>query len=198
MRRLALPVAVTGTVLLAGCVVGPPSGPTVMALPAQGKSFESFQTEDVYCRQTAALDSGAARTTANAQNNAVGSAVVGTALGAAAGAAIGAAAGNVGAGAAIGAGTGLLVGSSAGAGQAAGGGYYAQQQYDTAYTQCMYAYGNTVQSQPTGYAGPYAYPAPYPNAYPYSYPYPYPYGYGYGYAPGIVIGGYYRPRWRRW
>ena len=186
MRRLDLLVALTGTGLVAGCVVAPPSGPTVMVMPGQGKSFETFQREDVYCRQTAAFNSGAGQTAANAQNNAVGSAAVGTVLGAAAGAVIGAASGNAGAGAAIGAGTGLLVGSAAGTGQAAGGGYYAQQQYDTVYTQCMYSYGNTVQSPPPSYASPYPYPAPYP------------YGYGYGYAPGVVIGGYYGPRWRRW
>jgi hypothetical protein len=190
MRRLGLPLAMTAAALLAGCVVAPPSGPTVMALPAQGKAFELFRREDVYCRQTAAYDSGAADTAAYSQNNAVGSAVVGTALGAAAGAAIGAAAGNVGAGAAIGAGTGLLVGSSAGVGQAARGGYYAQQQYDTVYTQCMYSYGNTVPSAPVA-----SYPAPY--SYPYPYPYAYPYA-GYGYGPGIVIGGYYGPYGHRW
>ena len=192
MRRFGLPVALTSAALLAGCVAPPPSGPTVMVMPAQGKAFDAFQREDVYCRQTAAQGSGAYETTAAAQNNAVGSAIVGTALGAAAGAVIGAAAGNAGAGAAIGAGTGLLIGSSAGAGQAARGGYYAQQQYDNTYSQCMYAYGNTVQSAPASY------PAPYP--YGYAAPYPYPY-YGYGYTPGIVIGGYYGPyghRWRRW
>ena len=189
MRRLGLPLAVTAAALLAGCVVAPPSGPSVMALPAEGKSFDAFQKEDVYCRQTAAYDSGAADTAAYAQNNAVGSAVLGTALGAAAGAVIGAAAGNAGAGAAIGAGTGLLVGSSAGTGQAAQGGYYARQQYDTVYTQCMYSYGNTVRSAPVA-----SYPAPYP------YPYAYPYA-GYGYGPGVVIGGFYGPygrRWHRW
>lgn len=191
MHRVGLPVVLAGAVMLSGCVVAPPSGPSVMALPGQGKSYDAFRQEDGYCRQTAAQDSGAAQTSANAQNNAVGSAVVGTALGAAAGALIGAAAGNAGAGAAIGAGTGLLVGGSSGAGHAAGGGYYAQQQYDNVYTQCMYSYGNTVQSLPPNYAGSY----PYAN--PYAYPTPYPFG-GYGYAPGIVIGGYYGPRWRRW
>ena len=188
MRRLGFPVALTSAVLLAGCAVPPPAGPTVMALPPQGKTFETFQQEDGYCRQTAAQTSGAGQTAAQAQNDAVGSAVVGTALGAAAGGLIGAAAGNVGAGAAIGAGTGLLVGSSAGANAAARGGYAAQGQYDTAYTQCMYAYGNTVQSAPAAAA----YPAPYAA------PYPYPYGYPYGYAPGVVIGGYYGRPYRRW
>ena len=177
MRRLGLPIALTSAVLLTACVVPPPSGPTVMALPPQGKSFDTFQREDSYCRSNAMQRSGGYETAAAAQNNAVGSAVVGTAVGAAAGALIGAAAGNAGAGAAIGGGTGLLVGSSAGTGYAARGGYAAQAQFDTVYTQCMYAYGNTVQSAPVSYPQPAAYP------------YPYPYGYGYGYGPSVVIGG---------
>ena len=193
MRRLGLPAVLTGTALLAGCVAPPPAGPTVMALPPQGKSLDQFRQEDGYCRQSAAQGSGAAQTTAQAQNNAVGTALVGTALGAAAGAAIGSATGQAGAGAAIGAGSGLLIGSAMGANQAAGGGYYAQQQYDAAYTQCMYTYGNSVQSAPVGYAGPNPYPYPYPAAY------PAPYGYGYP-PPGVVIGvgGYYGPRWHRY
>lgn len=184
MRRLGLPVALTSAVLLTGCVVPPPSGPSVMALPPQGKPFGTFQQEDGYCRQTAIQQSGAGETAARAQDNAVGSAVVGTVVGAAAGALLGAAAGNAGAGAAIGAGAGLLVGGSAGANNAARGGYASQAQFDTVYTQCMYAYGNSVQSPPPSYPAPY--------------PYPYP-AYGYGYAPGIVIGGgYYGRPYRRW
>lgn len=59
MRRLGLPVAVTGTILLAGCVA-PPAGPTVLAMPQQGKSFDAFRADDASCRQIAAQDSGAA------------------------------------------------------------------------------------------------------------------------------------------
>ena len=128
MRRFGLPVALTSAVLLTGCVVPPPSGPNVMALPPQGKSFEAFQREDIYCRQSAAQTSGAGESAMQAQNNAVGSAVVGTAVGAAAGALIGSASGNAGAGAAVGAGAGLLVGSAAGANNAARGGYASQLQ----------------------------------------------------------------------
>ena len=189
MRRLGLPVALAGAALVAGCAVAPPSGPSVMALPGQGKTLATFRQEDAYCRQAAAQDSGAAQSAAAAGDNAVGTAALSTAVGALAGAAIGSVSGQVGAGAAIGAGAGLLVGSSAGAGQAARGGYYAQQQYDTTYTQCMYSYGNSVQSAPGGYAGGYPYAEPYP------YPQPYPY---YGYGPGIVIGGSWGPRWHRW
>ncbi len=184
MRRLGLPVALTASVLLTACAVAPPSAPNVMALPSQGKPYDVFQREDYYCRQAAGGSGGGAETAAQAQNNAVGSAVVGTAVGAAAGALLGAASGNAGAGAAIGAGTGLLVGSAAGANSAGRGGYMSQQQYDTAYTQCMYAYGNSVQSPPVSY--PMAYPGMYP-AYP-----------AYGYGPSISIGGYYGRPYRRW
>ena len=184
MRRLGLPIVLTSAVLLTSCAGPPPSGPTVMALPPEGKSFDMFQREDAYCRQAAMQQSGAGETTAVADNQAVGSAVIGTALGAAAGALLGAAGGNAGAGAAIGAGAGLLVGGSAGANRAARGGYQAQSQFDTVYTQCMYAYGNSVQSAPNPYPQAAAYPAPY----------------GYSSGPGVVIGGgwYGGPRYRRW
>lgn len=185
MHRLGLPVALTSALLLSACIVAPPSGPSVMALPPQGKSFDKFQQEDANCRGYASQQSGGPEAAANAQNNAVGSAVVGTAVGAGLGALVGSASGNAGAGAAVGAGAGLLVGSSAGANGAAYSAYGMQAQYDTAYTQCMYAHGNSVQSAPTGYA---AYPPAYPPAYPAPYAYPYAPGY---YGPGVVIGGYY-------
>ena len=193
MHRLGLPVALTSAVLLSACVVAPPSGPSVMALPPQGKPFDRFQQEDAICRGYASQQSGGSEAAANAQNNAVGSAVLGTGVGAVLGALVGSASGNAGTGAAIGAGAGLLVGGSAGASGASHSVYGMQAQYDTAYTQCMYAHGNSVQSAPTGYAAyPPAYPAPY--AYPYSPDY---------YGPGAGIGGYsgrgnYGRGYRRW
>ena len=45
-------------VLLTGCATVP-SGPSVMALPGSGRSFEAFQTDDVACRQWAAQQPGA-------------------------------------------------------------------------------------------------------------------------------------------
>ena len=187
MRRLGLPVALTSVVLLSACAVAPPSGPAVMALPPQGKAFDTFQREDGYCRDVASQQSGGGQAVVAAQNNAVGSAVVGTAIGAGVGALLGAAGGNVGAGAAIGAGAGLLVGSAAGSNGAQYSARDMQMRYDTSYTQCMYAYGNSVQSAPVAYAP--AYPAPY--AYPYGYASPY-------YGPGVVIGGYYGRGYRHW
>jgi hypothetical protein len=60
-----------------------------------------------------------------------------------------------------------------------------QGRYDTAYTQCMYSRGNTVQSAPGGYAAGYGYP---PGYYPGPYYGPGYYGPGY-YGPSVVIGG---------
>ncbi len=121
-----------------------PNGPSVMALPGTGKSFDEFRADDATCRQFAYEQVGGVTGQQAAQKAAVSSAVVGTALGAAAGAAIGSATGQMGAGAAIGAGSGLLLGSAAGSGYASGSYYAAQQRYDNAYMQCMYAKGNRI------------------------------------------------------
>lgn len=186
---------------LSACAVPPPSGPTLMALPPQGKDFALFQREDMACQRNAGLAIGYVDPS-QATNAAVGSAVVGTAVGAAAGALIGAAAGNPGAGAAIGAGAGLVTGSAVGANAAAGTGYEMQAQFDTVYAQCMTAYGNTIQAGPARaasipyYAGSY-YPAPF-------YPYPYYYGPsvgfygGYGGYWGGYRGGYWGGRGGYW
>jgi hypothetical protein len=179
--RVGAPVASLGVVLALGaCAVPPPSGPAVMALPPQGKSFAQFQQEDVTCRGYASQQSGGAPAAAAATQNAAAGPVVGTLVGAAAGAVIGAAAGNPGAGAAIGAGTGLIVGTGAGSANAGASAAGLQQAYDTAYTQCMYSNGNkVVAQQPVAVAGAY------------------PYGYG-GYGPyvagpviGLGFGGFY-------
>jgi hypothetical protein len=128
--------------LTAGCATIP-RGPSVMALPGSGKTFEEFKADDAVCREWAAQQIGRSPQETVNQNTATG-AVVGTAIGAGLGAAIGAASGHAGAGAAIGAGSGLLVGSSAGASTGQYYGWQAQRLYDIAYTQCMYAKGNEV------------------------------------------------------
>jgi len=202
MKRLIL-LGAAG-IGLAACTVPPPSGPTLMALPPQGKDYGLFQREDQACQQNAAASIGYANPSAAATNAAVGSAAVGTAVGAAAGALIGAAAGNAGAGAAVGAGAGLLTGSAVGANNAAAAGYDLQGRFDTVYAQCMTAYGNTVQAAPVAPPSVPYYAVPY---YPYPvYPYPYYYGprvgfyggYGYGYWGHRGWGGY-RGGWgRRW
>jgi hypothetical protein len=211
MHRAIILLASTAALSLSACTVAPPPGPSIMALPGQGKNMDAFQQDDFACRQYASQQTGGASPNVAASQSAVGSAVAGTALGAAAGAAIGAASGAAGAGAAIGAGAGLLAGSAVGANNAAVAYGGVQQLYDVSYAQCMTARGNTVQPPPTGYAA-YPYPAyPYP-AYPYpAYPYPaYPYpGYSGYYGPAffgpsvaIGFGGGWgwggRGRWHRW
>jgi hypothetical protein len=141
-----------------------PSGPSDMALPGTGKGFAEFQDDDHACRDFAAGRTGMSPEQA-ADTSAVRSGAVGTAVGAASGAAIGAAAGAAGAGAAIGAGSGLLVGSAAGAGTSSWSRAEAQQRYDHAYDQCMYARGNQipVAMAPAGPAAHYP-GAPPPDA----------------------------------
>ena len=45
------------SLLLSACATVP-SGPSVMALPGTGKSFEQFQTDDVVCRDWASREAG--------------------------------------------------------------------------------------------------------------------------------------------
>lgn len=139
MRKYGM---VSALLLLSGCVTMP-TGPSVLVLPAPGKSLDQFQLEDMTCRQWAAQQVGmSAQETAN-QKTATG-AVVGTAIGVGAGALLGAASGHAGEGAAIGAGSGLLVGTAAGASSGEAYGWEAQRRYDYAYVQCMYAKGNQI------------------------------------------------------
>jgi hypothetical protein len=171
---------------VSGCVVAPPTGPELVAMPGSGKTFEAFQADDNACRQYASSQIGNASPAAAASQSAIGSAAVGTVIGGAAGAVLGAAAGNPAAGAAIGAGSGLLVGGATGLSAAQTSSSSLQRRYDIGYAQCMSARGEVIQQPPVTYAayGPY-YP-PYP--YPYPYPYP-PYYGGVGLSLGFGFGG---------
>lgn len=124
--------------LLASCA-SLPSGPSVMALPGTGKTFDQFREDDSYCKQYA--NEQVSGTTPNRASirSGLGTAAIGTGLGAAAGAAFGG-----GSGAAIGAGSGLLLGGLMGSGTARASGTIGQQRYDMAYTQCMYGQGHRV------------------------------------------------------
>jgi outer membrane lipoprotein SlyB len=152
MVRITPILATCSLLALGACAVAPPQGPSVVAMPGPGKTFQAFQQDDAMCRQAAFASTGGVDANTAATQSAVGSAAVGTALGAAAGALIGAAAGNPGAGAAIGAGAGLLTGSAAGAGNAQLSGAQVQNRYDTTYAQCMFSQGNTVQQPQPAYA----------------------------------------------
>ncbi|MQM30156.1 MAG: hypothetical protein CRU78_06285 [Candidatus Accumulibacter phosphatis] len=168
-------------ILLAGCV-SVPSGPSMMALPGSGKSFDQFRLDDTQCREYAQMQIGGSDANQAATEAGVRSAAVGTVVGALAGAAIG---GSQGAG--VGAGTGLLVGSVAGTGAAQSSAYASQRHYDHAYIQCMYAKGEQVPTAgvisrrhvpvPDYAPTARAYPAPaagYPPAPPSGYPPPPP------------------------
>ena len=129
-------------VFASGCATIPP-GPSVLVMPGQGKSFETFQADDFTCRDWAKVQAGwQANETVN--QNLAGGAAAGGLLGAAAGALIGAASGNVGPGVAIGAGAGLLAGTAMAHNRAYGAGWEVQRRYDNAYQQCMYAKGNQI------------------------------------------------------
>jgi hypothetical protein len=159
--------------LMTGCATIPP-GPSVMVMPAPGKSFEAFQSDDAVCRGWAQQQSGwDANQTVN--QNGAGGAAIGALMGAGLGAAIGAASGDLAQGAAIGAAGGLIGGAAMGSGRGQAAGWEVQRRYDNAYQQCMYAKGNSIPGSsqeprrarytlpppppPTHYApGPAAYP----------------------------------------
>ena len=197
------PASIALAFLVSGCVVAGPTGPTVLAVPGQGKTMQAFQEDNAACQQYAGQRIGYGSPGEAANQSTVGSLAIGTGIGAAIGALFGAAAGNAGAGAAIGAGSGLLLGAATSGGYAQASAGNVQQAYDAAYTQCIYARGDSVQNQTSiAQGGPYPPDQHYPNqGYPnqgyadpgYGYPmyrsyptypgypgYYYP-GYGYGY-----------------
>ena len=137
-RTLSLALAIPAVAILAGCATIP-SGPSVLALPGTGKSFDQFRVDDQDCRQYANYQIGGKDANQAAWQSGATNAAIGTAVGAAAGALMG---GHQGAG--IGAGAGLIVGSAAGAGAGQDSGYALQRRYDHAFVQCMYAKGHRV------------------------------------------------------
>ena len=129
---------ITLSILLTACVSAP-TGPTITIMPREGKSFEEFKRDDDECRSFASKsvqDGNAAALKAGAI-----SAATGAAIGAAAGAMYqGGSSKNVGTGAAI----GMVGGAAVGAMGASTKETQAQNQYNTAYQQCMYTKGNQV------------------------------------------------------
>ncbi len=156
MNKLCL-MSLVPVLALGACTVAPPSGPSIVAMPGQGKSFQQFQQDDNYCRNYAQSKiADAQQVAANAQNNSTTTAVAGTLIGAAAGAALGSLGGNVGAGAAIGAGAGLLGGSAVAGNNTQAAADSLQGRYDVGYAQCMVGNGETIQQPqaPVVYAAP--------------------------------------------
>jgi len=158
MKYSLAAIVLASGLILGGCA-SMPTGPTLMALPGSGKTFDQFRFDDAECQRYAFQQIGGTTAQKAANESATRSAVVGTAVGAVAGAAIG---GKSGAG--VGAGTGLLFGSVAGADAGQRSGYGTQRQYDNAYVQCMYARGHKVpvsaemarslQQAPSAYSPP--------------------------------------------
>jgi hypothetical protein len=140
-RRAGLFGALAPVLLFTACAQTP-MGPTVQVLPGQGVSFDQFQYDSAQCKGFA--EQAVAGQAQNANTRAVGGAVLTTALGAALGAGIGAAAGSAGTGAAIGAGAGALGGAGLGAAGSSNAQLSIQDQYNNAYSQCMYSKGNMV------------------------------------------------------
>lgn len=138
MNKFTGCIIASAVLLISGCATTP-SGPSRMALPGTGKTFEQFRYDDNYCRQYGTEQIGGSSANEAANDSLAKSAAAGTAIGAVVGAAIGGQGG-----AAIGAGTGLFVGSAEGAAAADESSYNAQQRYDNAYVQCMYAKGHRV------------------------------------------------------
>lgn len=137
VRNRSSMTALVAVGLLTGCA-NTPMGPTVPVMPGQGKSFDIFQSDVASCKNFAAQQVAGQADAANKQ--AVGGALIGTAVGALAGGLIG---GNATGAVAGGAAGGLLTG-----GVTAGGTQNTQigiqQQYDIAFSQCMYARGDQV------------------------------------------------------
>jgi hypothetical protein len=129
-------LAVGVIMTLAGCA-STPMGPTVPVMPGPGKSIESFQSDNAACKAYASEEVKGQADAAN--QRAVGTALLTTVLGVGLGAATGGIAGNAGAGAAVGAATGAGVGGAIGGANSSNDQFNIQQQYNNAFSQCMYA-----------------------------------------------------------
>jgi len=153
--------------LLAAACVSVPTGPSIMALPGAGKSFDQFRSDDLECRDYANMQVGGSNANQADAESIAKSAALGTVIGAAAGAAIG---GRDAAG--VGAGAGLAMGGLAGTGAGDASARGLQRRYDHAYIQCMYAKGDKVpvsgrlesRSPPPIYYAPPPPPPPPPPA----------------------------------
>ena len=146
-------------VILGACTTFP-TGPSVMALPGSGKTFDQFRVDDMDCRQYANVQTGGITSEQAANDSAARSAALGAVVGAVAGAAIGGSRG-----AATGAGVGLVGGTMAGTGAGYASGYDVQRHYDSGYVQCMYAKGHRVPVSGRYSHPPAAYAPPPPPPY---------------------------------
>ncbi|OGA69490.1 MAG: hypothetical protein A3G83_01170 [Betaproteobacteria bacterium RIFCSPLOWO2_12_FULL_68_20] len=161
--NIAKKILVPATAMLLAACATTPSGPGVLVLPGEGKSFDQFRFDEQDCRQYARAQVDGKTPGEVAGESGFGSAAVGALVGGLAGAAIG---GNS-RSAAAGAGIGLAGGAIAGAGAGNASARTLQQRYDFSYQQCMYAKGHKVpvagsmsQSRPARRAAPPPPPPP--------------------------------------
>ncbi|MFT3723279.1 MAG: hypothetical protein QM773_06795 [Hyphomonadaceae bacterium] len=141
-------LAAMAALSVASCATEP-YAPRVAVMPAAYKPFSVFEQDQAACLNYASMQTAGGAQRAN--NQAVSSGVLGAALGALVGGAFG---GRHSTG--IGAATGAAIGASSGAQSSREAQYGLQQQYDVAYSQCMYARGDQVP----GYAAAPAPPPP--------------------------------------
>lgn len=137
-NKIRVLLALSVPLLFTGCA-SLPTGPSVMALPGTGQSFEKFRYDDAACKQFATAQIGGTSANEESKQSFTRNAVVGTMIGTAIGAAAG---GRNGVG--VGAAGGLAMGSMIGAGESQGSMHETQRRYDNAYVQCMYASGHKV------------------------------------------------------
>ena len=152
-------IALCGSALLLAACASTPMGPTVRALPAQGKPFEQFRMEQATCKQYA--DEQVRGQAERANTTGLLEGLGGTVLGAGLGAAVGG-----GHGAAVGAAGGALAGTAVGASTSGHEQRGIQTQYNDAYVQCMVAKGNQVDGPPVAPTQTtiiYTQPAPQPT-----------------------------------
>ncbi len=123
--------------VISGCASAP-MGPTLRAMPPEGKAFEQYQSEKTFCKQYA--DSEVLGQDDAATTKSIIQGTAGTVLGAGLGVALGG-----GEGAAIGAAGGALAGTMVGAGSSAQAEDSIQDQYDNSFAECMTAKGNLVE-----------------------------------------------------
>ena len=142
VRRVSPAVFLVATGALLGACAQTPMGPTVQVMPGPGKSFDAFQGDQSTCKAFAANQVKGQAEAAN--NQAIGTAAVGTLLGAGLGAAAGSLGGAAGGGAAVGAAAGAGLGTGIAANNTSYAQMSIQQQYDSAFSQCMYAKGDQV------------------------------------------------------
>jgi len=153
MRTKEIMLLCVGAGLLLSACAEQPIGPSVSVLPARNKPFSVFEQDDVSCKHYA--DEQVAGRANAANDKALETGAITTGVGALFGAVVGG-----GTGAGIGAASGAGLGTVLGAGSSEREQRSLQNQYNIAYSQCMYSKGNQVPGARTQAAPPPPPPPP--------------------------------------